>query len=109
MNRFEANPWLNRVGWAKHLAGLDREWLAETVRKPEKPERALDKVCWAVETVIWKAQQASRASVVGFAAMNYINRREMGNNTNEKPFNARQTGKTIVKYSNWWLEVVRYI
>ena len=23
-NRFEANPWLNRVGWAKHLAGLDR-------------------------------------------------------------------------------------
>jgi hypothetical protein len=27
--------------------------------------------------------------------MNYINRREMGSETNEKPFNARQTGKTM--------------
>ncbi|KAH8688032.1 hypothetical protein GQ44DRAFT_323357 [Phaeosphaeriaceae sp. PMI808] len=29
--------------------------------------------------------------------MNYINRRKMGSNTNEKPFNARQTGKTMAK------------
>jgi len=59
--------------------------------------------------VIWKAQQASRVNVVGMAAMNYINRREIGNNTNEKPFNARQTEKTMIKYSGWWLEIIRYI
>ncbi|KAF2809848.1 uncharacterized protein BDZ99DRAFT_387244, partial [Mytilinidion resinicola] len=56
-----------------------------------------------------KAQQASKASVVGLAAINYINRRETGNKTNKKPFSARQTGKTIVKYSACWLAIVRYI
>jgi hypothetical protein len=32
-------------------------------------------------------------------AIMYINRREVGSGTNEKPFNAQQTGKTIDKYS----------
>jgi hypothetical protein len=41
--------------------------------------------------------------------MNYINRREMGSETNEKAFNARQTGKTMVKYAGWWLSIIRYI
>ncbi|CAN9476995.1 unnamed protein product [Alternaria alternata] len=53
--------------------------------------------------------QASKASVVGMPAMMYINRRELGNTTSEKPLNAQQTGKTIVKYSNVWLEIIAYI
>ncbi|KAF2818023.1 uncharacterized protein BDZ99DRAFT_373776, partial [Mytilinidion resinicola] len=32
-----------------------------------------------------------------------------GNEINEKPFSARQTGKTIVKYSACWLAIVCYI
>ena len=55
------------------------------------------------------SQQASCAKMVGFPAMNYINRREMGSDTNEKPFNARQTSKTMLKYSGCWLSMVRYI
>ncbi|CAN9302546.1 unnamed protein product [Alternaria alternata] len=39
----------------------------------------------------------------------YINRRELGNTTSEKPLNAQQTGKTMVKYSNVWLEIIAYI
>jgi hypothetical protein len=49
--------------------------------------------------VIWCAQQASKSSVVGMPAMMYTNWREFGNHTNEKSFNAQQTGKNIVKYS----------
>lgn len=108
-DRFQYSAWLNGAGWAKHLKGLDRQWVSTLTRKPARGERGLDQVCWAVEMVIWKAQQASRPDVVGMNAMNYINRREVGNNTNEKPFNARQTGKTMVKYSGWWLEMIRYI
>jgi hypothetical protein len=59
--------------------------------------------------VIWKAQRSSHAGVVGLPAMNYINRREMGNDTNEKPFNARQMAKMMIKYSKVWTEVVSYI
>jgi hypothetical protein len=108
-NRYVTHAWLNWTGWARHLGGLDREWLLELIQKPRRNEKALSKVCWAVQIVIWKAQQASRLSVVGFPAMNYINRREMGSETNEKPFNARQTGKTMAKYAGWWSLIIRYM
>ncbi|KAF2008292.1 hypothetical protein BU24DRAFT_314023, partial [Aaosphaeria arxii CBS 175.79] len=108
-DRFEFHRWLNRAQWAVHLEGFDRAWLVSLTRRPERREKALDKVCWAAQMVIWKAQQASQASVVGMPAMNYINRREVGNDTNEKPFNARQTEKTMIRYSERWLEVIRYI
>jgi hypothetical protein len=98
-DRFAFNAWLDRAGWAKHLKGLNREWLLTLTQPPARREKALDRVCWAVRIVIWKAQQASRAEMVGMAAINYINRRETGNITNEKPFNARQTEKTMIKYS----------
>ena len=108
-NRHVPHRWLNRTGWARHLAGIDRSWLLSQTHPPKKGEKALAKVCWMVELVIWKAQRISTPQVVGYPAMNYINRREMGSDTNEKPFNARQTGKTMIKYANWWLAIVRYI
>lgn len=33
----------------------------------------------------------------------------MGSVTNKKLFDTRKIGKTIIRYSEWWLEVVRYI
>jgi hypothetical protein len=47
--------------------------------------------------------------VVGMPAMMYINRREFGNTTNEKPFNSSQTGKTMIKYGNVWQQIIAYI
>src|SRR5689334_2819700 len=87
-----AHGW-TELGGHGNLKGLDRGWLSTLTHEPKQRERGLARVCWAVQMVIWKAQQASKPGVVGLAAMNYINRREMGNNTNEKPFNARQTAK----------------
>lgn len=56
------------------------------------------RVCLAVERLIWRAQKASRAEVVGSAAVNYIERREEGGETIEKPFNSSQKAKTMEKY-----------
>ena len=72
-DRHVPNAWLRRAGWAKHFAGQDRNWLSTLVRTPDRREKALAKVCFAVETVVWKAQQASRPEVVGLAVINYIN------------------------------------
>jgi hypothetical protein len=91
------------------LKGLKRDWLLKMARKPPHKERALFEVCWAVRMIIWRAQQASKASVVGMPAMMYINRREFGNTTNEKPLNAQQTENTMIKYSNAWVEIIAYI
>jgi hypothetical protein len=59
--------------------------------------------------VIWKAQQASSPEVVGLPAMTFIERREVGVANNEKPFDALQTGKTMKKYSGYWVSIVCYI
>jgi hypothetical protein len=59
--------------------------------------------------VMWRAQQASKASVVGMPAIMYIDRRELGGKDNTKPFNAGQTKNTMVKYSNVWLEIISYV
>ncbi|KAK4117986.1 hypothetical protein N657DRAFT_638369, partial [Parathielavia appendiculata] len=72
-------------------------------------EAALAIVLLAVERVIWRAQKASQGSVVGSAAVNYIERREAGGDSNEKPFNAGQKGATMVKYSAVWASVMAYI
>ena len=64
-NQYDFNEWLNRAGWARHLHGLKRDWLLAMAVKPTHKERALFHVCWAVRMVIWRAQQASKSSVVG--------------------------------------------
>ncbi|KAI0992838.1 hypothetical protein K3495_g15346, partial [Podosphaera aphanis] len=37
-NRYVANPWLKRTGWAKHLAGLNREELIALMEPPNATE-----------------------------------------------------------------------
>jgi superfamily II DNA helicase RecQ len=108
-NRYVWHQWLQRARWARHLAGFDRMWLQKQLHRPNERERALAKVCWAVEMVIWKAQQASSPEAVGLPAMTFIERREVGATGNEKPFGALQTGKTMRKYSGYWVSTVCYI
>ncbi|KAH5617489.1 hypothetical protein HBI23_255720 [Parastagonospora nodorum] len=108
-DRYDYSRWLKRAGWARHLKGLKRGWLLETIQEPTPQERALSTVCWAVKMVLWHAQRASTSSVVGMPAMMYINRREFGNTSNDKPFNASQTGKTMLKYSGVWVQIIAYI
>ncbi|KAI9881994.1 MAG: hypothetical protein M1823_006286, partial [Watsoniomyces obsoletus] len=108
-NRFVWHQWLQRTQWARHLAGFDRTWLQQQLYRPGEGEQALAKVCWAVEMVIWKAQQASSPEVVGLPAMTFIERREVGAADNEKPFDSLQTGRTMTKYSRYWVSIVCYV
>ncbi|KAK7178410.1 hypothetical protein PSPO01_15540 [Paraphaeosphaeria sporulosa] len=108
-DRYAFSKWLHRAGWARHLKGLRRDWLLIMARKPTYQERALFEVCWAVRMVIWRAQQAYTASVVGMPAIMYINRREFGSSKDETPFNAQQMEKTMIQYSNVRVEVIAYI
>jgi hypothetical protein len=97
-DRFDFSKRLNRTGWTRHLKGSKRDWWLEMAQTPTFKERTLSAVCWAAEMVLWRAQQVSNSSVVGIAAMMYINRRELGNTSSEKLLNASQTGKTMRKY-----------
>ena len=74
-----------------------------------RSEAALAVVLLAVERMIWRVQKASQVEVVGSAAVNYIERREVGGETNEKPFNAAQKGTTMAKYSESWKLLMAYL
>jgi hypothetical protein len=105
-NRYVWHKWLKRSGWARHLGHFDRSWLLAQLQRPSEAEKALTKVCWAVEMVLYKAQLASTPDTAGWPAVQYIERREVGAPDSEHPFNARQTGKTMIQYSRCWVSIV---
>lgn len=65
--------------------------------------------CKATRRLIKRAIQTCRPSIVGKEALEHVNRREVGEQTNKRPFYARQKDKTIRKYSDHWVKVLRYV
>ena len=60
----EPNPWLRRVGWAAHLAGLDRTELQEWIEMPDKEEPSLEILCKAFDQMIQDVQYVTVQEVV---------------------------------------------
>jgi superfamily II DNA helicase RecQ len=112
-SRLKTDSWVRTAGWATHLQGIEREWLLQMTVLPgqdKEEERALVRACRATEDVIFRAQRASSADVVGWPAMYLLERRELGGgDRNTKPFYAGQMGRTIVKYAAVWMRVLCYI
>ncbi|KAL8300987.1 hypothetical protein RB593_003818 [Gaeumannomyces tritici] len=128
-SRQSPDQWVRRTGWSRHLRGFDRDWLAATAAPPAvakkeeedgkemdpearekaESEAALGVATLAMERVVWWAQRASHVEVVGSAAVNFVERREAGGESNEKPFHAGQKGQTMERYVETWKGVMAYI
>jgi superfamily II DNA/RNA helicase len=124
-HRTVANPWLNFTQWPQHLAKFRPEELIATIR-PEMEDaeteiQAADDVeaseeapglveaCKATRRLIRRAFSIVKPVIVGRAALEYVNRRECGAASQEKPFYGEQQTKTIWKYSGHWIKMLRYI
>ena len=88
-NKYVTNMWLNRTDWAKYLIRLNYEWLRHLICKSEKWKKELKKICMTIKMMIWKIQKSSHTKMIKLSVMNYINKQEMSNNTNEKLFNTK--------------------
>jgi hypothetical protein len=125
-NRYEANPWLERAGWKPHLEQYSGKELVELIATPQckkkepgrdddsnddndESEPVLWRACQVTIRVIKAAQAACHPDVVGLHTLEYINRRETGQNNNEKPFYGRQMSKSIKKYTTHWIHILCYI
>jgi hypothetical protein len=73
----EPNPWLCRVGWAAHLAGLDRAEIRGWEEMPDNDEPGLQTVCKAFDWMIREAQYITMQEVVGQAALFEVHRKEV--------------------------------
>ncbi|KAI0993374.1 hypothetical protein K3495_g14810 [Podosphaera aphanis] len=102
-NRYIVHPRLKRAGLATHLAGLQQDQLVAMMQPPNPAEiteedtngLVLLEACEATTLLITKAHQCCRPTNVGLSALEYVNRRETGQQTNEKPFYADQKPETI--------------
>ena len=77
----EPNPWLRRVGWAAHLAGLDRANIRELVEPVGDDEPELQVLYKAFDWMIQNAQYTTVQEVVGQAALFEVNKKEADKET----------------------------
>jgi hypothetical protein len=125
-SRFEPNPWLEHTGWESHL-GDTRPWVIECVKaEPDAQvvraafqgntewfladqERALMRACKGTIVLIRRSFQISRPEIVGRHALHYVYRRENGAPSNDRPFYGKQQVKTVRKYADVFVQILRYI
>ncbi|KAK1046048.1 hypothetical protein LTR74_018028 [Friedmanniomyces endolithicus] len=137
-SQYDANPWLRFTQWPQHLAGFQREHLLAAIsadrigggNKSDSQEGSRDdsnssstnsstdsdddeddlaEACIATRRLIRTAFATCRPTIVGRAALEFVNRRETGGVNNEKPFYTEQQVKTVKKYTEHWVKILRYI
>ena len=112
-SRFVANAWLSFTGWAGHVSQfINKDQIQAYIQRSESnedDERGLEDACRGTRRLIRAAFAVSRPGMVSKAALESVNRRETGAETKERPFYAEQQVKTIRKYSDSWVQILRYV
>jgi superfamily II DNA helicase RecQ len=115
------DPWLELTGWPSHLKGRRRAELLSAKLVPEEPgessrhvaqaegEADLARACNAMRRLISKAFKTARPEFVGRPALEVIERRETGAESNEKPFYSNHKASTIHRYSEKLVSVLCYL
>jgi hypothetical protein len=104
----EPNPWLRRVGWASHLAGLDRDSMRELVEEPDSEEPELQILCKAFDWMIQNAQYTTVQEVVGQSALFEVNKKEADKET-QMPYDSWMDITTVRSYTRVWRQILCYI
>jgi hypothetical protein len=118
---------LRFVVWYIHLAGFDHGEILLTIRlaagkaveeglvdvvvgeEEEEDSAGLAAASKATRWLIRQAFKTARPGEVGRLVLEAVNRREIGERSNKKPFYAGQKVATIWKYSRVWVKVLQYI
>jgi len=95
--KLDANPWLERVEWARHLAGFRWDTLIPLIEMPREDEITLQTMCKSFDRVIDIAQEAILGGHTPFFARAEVNRKEQGKNP-KRPFQARMEEDTKKRY-----------
>ena len=111
-NRSVTNAWLAFTGWAGHLSQFQSKEQIQAYIQPAEGEDdndGLEDACRGTRRLIRAAFEKCKPEIVGKAALESVNRRETGAESNERPFYAGQQKKTIRKYSDSMVHQLRYL
>jgi hypothetical protein len=86
-----------------------REAGEDSREKEIADETGLSEACKAMQRLIQKAFRSCRAEIVSRLALEIIERREVGAESNKHPFYARHKVRTIKKYSQKLVSILCYL
>jgi hypothetical protein len=90
-------------------AGEQEQGQEQEERGFAQEDRGLAQACVASQRLIRRAIATCQPSIVGRSALEFVNRREVGEGKNERPFYARHKANTMKKYTAIWIKMLRYI
>jgi hypothetical protein len=78
-------------------------------QEQEEEDRGLAYTCVVSQRLIRRAIATYQPSIMGRSALEFVNRREVGEGKNERPFYAKHKAKTMKNYTAIWVKILRYI
>ncbi|KJZ69027.1 hypothetical protein HIM_11586 [Hirsutella minnesotensis 3608] len=100
-DKWEAQTWLNRCGWSRHLDGIDRGRLRDIVRSIGEDEPVLQRMWEIFERVLNSAYVAASGCHAGTAELFEIERKEV-HITTTMPFQGLMEPDAWARYKAWW-------
>lgn len=104
----EPSPWLKRMYWAGHTAGLDKRELRALGAQPGGDEKDLQVLCKAFDWLIQDSQYHADREVVGLEALFEANKKEV-NTATQMPFDSWMDITTIERYTEVCKAILRII
>lgn len=104
----EANSWLQRVGWTRHLAGFQADEVQQWTREPDEEEALLQCMSEQCHQVLEEAYRTCRSWRIGLSAMFEMNRREVGRAA-RRPFEPRMEADSWARYKGVMLTIIRVV
>ena len=101
----EANSWLQRVGWTRHLEGLEVEELQQFMKGPTEDQALLQYMSEQCHNLLDEAYKTCRSYRIGLPAMFEINRREVSA-VAKRPFEARMEGDSWARYKGVMCRII---
>ncbi len=111
-SRFVPNAWFSFTGWSGHLAQFQsKEQIQAYIQRAadDGADDGLEDACHGTRRLIRAAFRICKPEIVSKAALDSANRRETGAESNARPFYAGQQVKTIRKYCDSWVHILRCI
>ncbi|KAG8664705.1 uncharacterized protein FPOAC1_013485 [Fusarium poae] len=104
----DANAWLERVGWADHLQGLDPEAMRQLTDPVGEEEHVLQLIQDSIMRVMLQARITATPSTVGSQALFEVQRKEVDKKP-RRPFDNRVEDDTWARYTAVWSKLICYI
>ena len=121
--QLEPNPWLQRTGWARHLAGFSFDQLKAWISLPNQENRRIQDETQEekfnlyhqifleiiIENLVLTSAKYAKPEIIGLNGLFYINRKETGEKSNEQPMNISLETNTLRNYSKYWSKILLYL